>query len=288
MPAGTLVIGTRGSQLALAQAEQVAQVLASGLGVKTDLEIIATRGDDDSRPIPEIGVTGLFTRELEEALREHRLDAAVHSYKDVPLRTAPELIIAAITRREDPSEMLIYRPEAGGEPAGNRLPLPLKKGAVVGTGSARRQAQLLAVRPDLRPINLRGNVTTRLNKLADGLCDAVLVASAGVRRLGLDLSDFGFLSLPPTKFIPAPGQGALALQMRRDDHRLGEIYRLLNDAPTAKLTALERGVLAGFGGGCNLPLGAFARTSGENWELRAFWGGNPDNPVWGEVVGTPR
>ncbi len=264
-----LILGTRGSDLARAQTSLVSAALqAAHPALEIEVEIIRTRGDARlDRSLAELGALdkGLFTRELEDALRAGRIDAAVHSLKDLPVESPAGLRVAAVPTREDPADVLVTR-APGGLAA-------LPAGAVVGTGSPRRQAQLRARRPDLRLQDLRGNVPTRLQKLAEGMIDAVVLAAAGLRRLGRpvqgceEASGLWFEALP--WMLPAPGQGAIAVQTRADDRTTGVWLSALHDPGTACRVEAEREVLAAFGGGCHLALGALAELAGDELRLQA-------------------
>ena len=240
----TLTIGSRGSQLALWQARHVASRLEQ-LGAATRIEIIKTTGDRlQTASLIEAGGKGLFTKEIEEALLAGVIDIAVHSLKDLPAETPSGLVIAAIPEREDPRDALI----------GRRLN-DLPNGARVGTSSSRRAAQLLHLRPDLRTQPIRGNVDTRLRKSKTAEYDAIVLAVAGLRRLRLDNEITEVLS--PDQMCPAAGQGALAIETRADDPAR-DLCVALNHEPTSRAVTCERAVLAALGGGCQLPLGAFA------------------------------
>ena len=276
-------IGTRGSALALAQAKSIADVISAGLGLETELAVIKTQGDRvTDRPLRELEGRGYFTKEIEEALLNEQIDIAVHSFKDVPSLMPEGLMLAAVTEREDPSDLLIVNADADVDADGS---IPLKKGATIGTSAVRRSVQLLALRPDLTIKDLRGNVPTRLQKLKEEKYDAIMLASAGINRLGVDLSSFRTVKFEPNRFIPSPGQGALAVQMRECDKRIDDLNELLNHEPTALATSLEREVMELFGGGCGLPLGVYARMVNDIWEMYGFWGGDVDNPVWANVKG---
>jgi hydroxymethylbilane synthase len=254
----TLVIGTRGSALARAQSEWVARQVEAfaGEGLTVRLEIISTRGDRiQDRPLPEVGGKGLFTAELEAALREGSVDMAVHSLKDLPTEDADGLTVGCITRREDPADVLIGSTLAG-----------LREGAVVGTGSARRAAFLLDARPDLEIRGIRGNVGTRLRKLHDEGYDAIVLAAAGLNRLGIEVERD---PLPTDAFIPAPGQGALGVQCRVVDGRVQELLRGVEHAMTRLCVRAERAFLAAVGGGCSVPAGALATIHRGELTLRA-------------------
>ena len=243
-----LRIGSRGSKLALAQSEGVAadiRRLTRG-AVTVSVEVFTTRGDAVlDRPLSALGGKGLFTAELEAAILEGHIDIAVHSLKDLPTDDPAGLALLAIPRRADPRDVLV----------GARLE-QLKKGAVVGTGSARRRAQLLALRADLDVRDIRGNVDTRLLKQERGDFDAIVLAQAGLNRLNLrpDVTQ----RFDVDKFVPAVGQGALALQGREGDARIIEVVSGLSDATTTACVTAERAFLRAFGGGCHVPACAHA------------------------------
>ena len=262
-----LVIGTRGSQLALWQANHVAERLrAAFAGLSVRLETIKTTGDRIlDVPLAAIGGKSLFVKEIEEALLEGRVDLAVHSMKDVPVDLPPGLIIAAVTKREDPSDVLISR-------TGARLK-DLPSGARVGTSSLRRQAQLLHCRPDLAVVGLRGNLDTRIRKLDSEGLDAIVVAAAGVKRLGwMDrISEF----LSPDVCLPAIGQGALGIEMRelRAESREPSIPRIvgvLDHPDTHTAVRAERAFLRRLGGGCQVPFAAHAEVAEAHLVLRGL------------------
>jgi len=250
----TLRIGTRGSDLALWQAHHIAERL--GVEVETEIIVLKTRGDTiDDIPLTEVPGKAFFTAEIERALIEKDVDLAVHSHKDLPTESPPGLMVAAVPTRGPAEERLLILPT--GHDSNGAL-LPLRRGARVGTGSPRRAEQLLALRPDLRIEPLRGNVPTRVRKLREGQHDAIVLAAAGLYRLELDTSDLHVVTLPPNLLVPAPAQGALAVQVREEDaETLDVCRRLLHDEDTAALIDAERVLLARAGGGCNLPLGAY-------------------------------
>jgi len=197
-----LIIATRGSDLALWQANHVKSLLEK-IGLKCELNIIKTKGDEiQHMNLDKLEGKGFFTKEIEDALLNHEADIAVHSHKDLPTEYHPDLVIAAVSDREDPSELLLIRKEA----VDAKQKFALKKNATVGTSSARRKSQLLAFRSDAVLKDLRGNVPTRVQKLRDGMYDAILIASAGVERLELNVEDFHVEKLDPKEFIPAPAQ----------------------------------------------------------------------------------
>lgn len=264
-----IVIGTRGSDLALTQSRWVAAQLKA-LGVETRLELIRTKGDRVQHlSFDKIEGKGFFTKELEDALLEKRVDLAVHSLKDLPSEDAPGLRVVAIPVREDVRDCLIMRPHAH-DPEGKNV--PLKTGMRVGTSAVRRKAQLLYLRPDVIPEDLRGNVPTRVGRLAEGRYDAIVLAQAGLSRLGLDLSAFVAVPLDPLVFVPAPGQGALALQCRADDKAVSAAVQPLHHAHDAAAVAAERILLNRLHGGCHLPLGAHGRDVGGVMHLDVFFG----------------
>jgi hydroxymethylbilane synthase len=253
--ARVLTIGSRSSQLALWQAQFVAAHLERR-GVTTRIEIIRTTGDHlETASLVQAGGKGLFTKEIEEALLTGAIDLAVHSLKDLPTEGREDLAIAAIPEREDPRDAILGS-------ALNDVP----HGASVGTSSGRRAAQLRVLRPDLQIQPIRGNIDTRVRKLKEGQYDAIVLAAAGLRRLGLahEISEI----LSPQQMCPAPGQGALAIQTRVDDPA-HEICTQFNDEPTSQAVTCERTVLAALGGGCQLPVGAFAEPMGETLKLIA-------------------
>ena len=262
----TLRLGTRGSALARAQSAGVATALEKfHPGLTVELIICRTQGDAvQDRPLHEFGGKGVFTKELEEALLDGRIDFAVHSLKDVPV-TMPlvaqaELVVAAVPEREDARDVLV-------SPEFRRI-ADLPTGARVGTGSLRRRAQLLQLRPDLKVEPLRGNVDTRLGKLARGDYDAVILAMAGVRRTGL-FDSSNMTPIPTDELLPAAGQGALALQCRRNDAATRALLAVLHDEATAACVRAERSVVAALDGDCHSPIGAYATLDGRTVTLRA-------------------
>jgi hydroxymethylbilane synthase len=250
-----VTLGTRGSALARAQTELVATLLAAAHpSLALARRVIATTGDltqETAEPLPEIGGKGLFTAELERALRDGEIDVAVHSLKDLPTEDAGGIVVAAITMREDARDCLVAR-------TGDSLDeLPL--GAIVGTSSLRRAAQLSAVRSDLEIRSIRGNVDTRIRKVEAGEYDAAVLAAAGVRRLGLDRAVTEWLS--HETMLPAPGQGALAVQCRADDTSMRALLAELDDPAAQAETTAERAFLRKLGGGCAAPVAAHAVTT---------------------------
>jgi len=251
----TLIIGTRGSDLALWQAHFVQDSLKA-IGITAELKIIKTQGDRIlNLSFDKLEGKGFFTKELEDELLAGTIDLAVHSHKDLPTENPPGLIIAAVSEREDPSELLLISKDC----VDIRQKLSVKFGAKVGTSSNRRKAQLLSYRPDLEIHELRGNVPTRVNKLREEQYDAIMIAKAGAYRLGLDLSEFHIEELSPTELVPAPAQGALAIQVRETDKEIFDALQALNHPNVVEELAVERTVLKLFGGGCHLPLGCYCR-----------------------------
>lgn len=246
-----LVIATRGSRLALWQAEHVKALLeAQDAQLRVSLNIIKTRGDIIlDVPLSRVGGKGLFVKEIEEALLEGRADLAVHSIKDVPMQLPAGLVLGCVPPRENPTDCFLSVHHANVE--------ALPQGAHVGTSSLRRQAQLLALRPDLRISSLRGNVDTRLRKLHEGEYDAIILASAGLRRLGLSAPFMQ--ALPTERFVPAVGQGAIGIECREDDYELLVRLASLEDRDTRICVDAERAFLAGLEGGCQVPIAGHAR-----------------------------
>jgi hydroxymethylbilane synthase len=260
-----LRIGSRGSQLALWQANHVAALLREQ-GHTVEIEVIKTTGDKiTSVALAKVGTKGMFTKEIEEALHDHRVDLAVHSLKDVPTELEHEFELAAIMKREDPRDAFISVKFSSLD--------ELPRGAKVGTSSLRRQCQLKAVRPDLEVFPLRGNVDTRIRKLESGEYDAIILAAAGVLRLGLDTHVRSRISADV--MCPAVGQGALAIEVRRGDQQTKTLLAFLNDADTYAAIDCERALLGSLGGGCQVPIGAYAEKRGGRLFLRAMVG-RPD------------
>lgn len=268
-----LAIGTRGSKLALWQANWVADRLR-GAGCVVDLRVIKTTGDRHVASAPStFEAKGIFIKEIEEALLERgqgRIDAAVHSLKDLPVDQPQDLCIAAVPEREDARDALISRFEGGlaGLPGGAR----------VATGSPRRQTQLLALRRDLRIMNIRGNVDTRLRKLDRGECDALVMAAAGLNRLGFG----GRISelFNPLQVCPAPGQGAMAIEVRKADELVMRAVQSLDHAPTHCAVRAERAALRRLGGGCRTPIAAYAKLAGTELEVTGAVAG----PAGAEII----
>jgi hydroxymethylbilane synthase len=258
-----LIIGTRGSDLALWQANFTKDKLAE-IGVEAELKIIKTQGDKIlNLRLDKLEGKGFFTKELEEELLSGSIDIAVHSHKDLPTNHPAGLTIAAVSEREDPSELLLILKDC----VDLTQKLSLKTGAQVGTSSNRRKAQLLALRTDLNIEDLRGNVNTRIQKLRDENYDAILLAKAGVNRLNLDLSEFHMEVIDTTELIPAPAQGVLAIQIRENDQELFDLLQRIHDADTAEEIGVERKVLNLFEGGCHMPLGCYCKKENGQYEV---------------------
>jgi hydroxymethylbilane synthase len=253
LPAASLTIGTRGSPLALVQTRLVEESLARAWpSLACSTRVLETRGDRTQatgEPIPEIGGKGLFTAELEAALRSGEIDLAVHSLKDLPTADSPGLVIGAICVRDDVRDCLVSH---DGSPLAELAP-----GAIVGTSSLRRAAQLRALRPDLAVEPVRGNVGTRVGKAREGELDAVVVAAAGIARLGLEGAVAEWLSTET--MLPAPGQGALGVQCRDGDAETLAALAPLDDAATRAATTAERRFLADLDAGCSAPVAAHGR-----------------------------
>ena len=255
-----LRIGSRGSALALWQAEHVRARLGA-LGHEASIRVITTTGDRVlDRRLEEVGGKGAFLKEIEEAMLAGEVDLAVHSLKDVPTALPAGLRLCAVLERADPRDAVL----SSSGLALKRLPA----GARVGTTSLRRRAQVAALRPDLVLQDLRGNVDTRIRRLREGVCDAVLLAVAGLERLGRRSEATELLE--PDVFLPAPGQGAIALECRENDEPVAEAVAPLDHPPTSSAVAAERALLAGLQGGCNVPLGAYAVGENGAWHLTAF------------------
>jgi len=249
-----VIIGSRGSELALWQANFITKELEKA-GVKVELKIIKTRGDKQQEErFSEMQGQGFFTKEIEEALLKKEIDLAVHSYKDLPTTPVKGLIVGAVSYREDPSEILLIQKDC----TDDKRKLHLKEKALVGTSAARRKVQLHAFRPDINIQDLRGNIPTRIQKLRDKKYDAIVVASAAIERLELDISDFHIEKLTPQEFVPAPAQGVLALQIREGDKTMQAVIDKINHLEVEEIVSIERKIFNLFRGGCNLPLGIYA------------------------------
>ena len=251
-------IGSRGSQLALWQANHIAGALRA-LGHEVSIEIIRTTGDRmQNIAFASVGAKGMFTREIEEALQANKIDLAVHSLKDLPTELGAPFTLAAIPMRADPRDVLASERYASFD--------ALPAGAVVGTSSLRRQAQLRARRPDLEYVEFRGNVDTRLAKLAQSKADAIILAAAGLDRL--QKTSVIRERFAPEVLCPAPGQGALAIECRAGDESMHVALQPLEDPDTRHAITAERQCLAALGGGCLVPIGAYCHRTGDEWSLR--------------------
>ncbi|GAB4214440.1 MAG: hydroxymethylbilane synthase [Roseiflexaceae bacterium] len=273
----SLVIGTRGSKLALVQTEMIRAALkAAHPGLEVGVETITTRGDVIlDRPLSAIGDKGLFVTEIEDALRAGRVDLAVHSAKDLPSELPPDMALAACPPREDPRDALLsYK--------GHTL-ADLPAGARVGTSSLRRACQLRHLRPDLEIVDLRGNVDTRLRKLHEGQYDAIVLAAAGLRRLGL--AEHVTEWLAPEVMLPAVAQGALGIEVRAGDTATQTLLDVLDDRTTKLAVAAERAFLARIGGGCQVPVAALARLEGDTLHLSGLIGARDGRAVRGQRSG---
>lgn len=248
-----LVIGTRGSELALWQAEYLQNQLSS-LYIESELKIIKTQGDRiQDLSFDKLEGKGFFTKEIEEQLLSGDIDLAVHSLKDMPTESHPELVLGAVSYREDPSDWLlmakhVYDPSRS---------IGLPRNARVGTSSNRRKVQLKYFRPDALAVDIRGNVATRIKKIDEGTVDAVLLAGAGLTRLKTDLSRYHIVQFNPREFIPAPGQGILTYQTRMDRLDVRKILSQLHVPESGNCSNVERTVLKKMGGGCSMPLGVY-------------------------------
>ena len=256
-------IASRGSKLALAQSEYVRDILRELSG---DLEImivkVSTRGDrDKSDFLHKLDSVGFFTSEVENAILDGRADMAVHSLKDLPTAYRAGLVVVAIPQRQSPADALVASAQVTSIE-------DLPAGATVGTSSLRRIAQLRHIRDDLECVPLRGNIETRVSKVASGKVDAIIVACAGLNRLGL--ADKISAILPPEEFLPAPGQGALAVQIRKDDSELAELVSQIDDRDSRITAEAEREVLKATYGGCSIPLGVYAKISGDTITIDAM------------------
>lgn len=259
-----ITIGTRGSKLALIQTELIRkQLLSLFPEIQITIKIIKTTGDKNLNPVPlDTTGKGWFTKELDNALLEGKIDMAVHSLKDVPEVLSDGLVIAAISKREDPRDVLVSK---------SNLPLEkIKKGAVIGTDSNRRKSQLLNKRPDLKVISIRGNVNSRLQKLDNGDYDGILLAAAGLKRLGLSVRISHYFEA--TDLIPSPGQGALAVIIKKSNKNMFALLNKLNHNDTNNAVRAERAFSNKFGGGCTMPIGAYSEIQDNKIILHGFMG----------------
>ena len=264
-PASPLKIGTRGSPLALAQAHETRRRLAAAFDLPQEafeIVVIKTTGDDRTlidadRPLKEIGNKGLFTREIEEALLDGSIDVAVHSMKDMPVEQPAGLLLDCYLPREDVRDAFVTLE--------GKAFTDLRDGAVVGTSSLRRRAQLLFRRPDLRVVEFRGNVQTRMRKLTDGVAEATFLACAGLNRLGMDIAR---VPIAPEDMLPAVAQGAIGIERRAADTRVAGMLEAIHDTPTGERLAAERAFLAALDGSCETPIAGLAELDGGSLSLR--------------------
>lgn len=265
-----LRLGSRGSDLALWQARRVAEIAASRLGIECTIEVIKTSGDRiQNVAFHKMEGKGFFTKELQEALLSQRIDVVVHSLKDLPTEEPEGLEIIAIPERAAATDMLLTRRHSLNRTHIN--PIGLRAGAVLGTSSLRRAAQALACNPEIRVRGLRGNVPTRIRKLREGEYDAILLATAGIQRLELDLEDLECADLEAEVMLPAPGQGALAIEARIEDPLTRPLAQI-HDQSIARCVSAERRLLELIGGGCHLPLGCLATENETGLRLQAALG----------------
>jgi len=240
------ILGTRGSRLAVAQSQQVADAITAATGQAVLLQIVSTRGDRDrTKPLSQLGGKGLFTQELEDGLRAGDLDLAVHSLKDLPTDDPDGLVVGSFPVREDPRDAFVGPPLAD-----------LPEGARIGSGSLRRRSQILALRPDLELVDIRGNVDTRIRKVDEGTVVGTILAMAGMNRLGISRPDIQALSVE--QMVPAVGQGALGIQCRVGDEVLLAALGAIDHPETRRRVRVERSFLAAYGGGCNVPAACHA------------------------------
>jgi hydroxymethylbilane synthase len=260
----TFVIGARGSKLSLRQVEMVSEALqAARPGTRLEVREIHTEGDRSAAPLAEIGGLGVFTKAIENALLSHQVDIAIHSLKDLPADIAPGLMLASVPPRADARDALVSK--------GGVALRDLRRRARIGTGSARRAVQIRALRPDVETVEVRGNVDTRIRKAESGEYDAVVLAMAGLTRLGLLDKVTQVFEL--AEVLPAVGQAALGIETRADDEETMELVRAIDDAATHAAVEAERAYLQRLGGGCRLPVGAFAVAEHDALALRAMIAG---------------
>ncbi|MDA9873366.1 hydroxymethylbilane synthase [Saprospiraceae bacterium] len=266
-------IGSRGSKLALWQAHYL-QGLLNKNGINSAITIIKTQGDKIQHlGFDKLEGKGFFTKELEDALSAGEIDMAVHSMKDMPTDSRAGLCLTALSYRDDPADTLLVKKEKVDMTADFRL----VKGAIVGSSSARRKSQMLSLRPDVNMKDIRGNVPTRVEKLRNGDYDAILLAQAGLNRLGLELDDLEVIRLHPREFVPAPAQAVLAYQCRVDNIRIRKLLKKIHNPDVAELTNVERKVLNMMDGGCHLPLGVYCRKDEMGfYHAEAYYSNNED------------
>lgn len=269
-----IVIGSRGSDLALWQANHVKSQLEN-IGCSVEIKIIVTQGDAIQHlSFDKLEGKGFFTKEIEKELLEGTIDLAVHSHKDLETNPPKGLVIAAVSERENPADLLLIAKSA----VDTSKDWKLKEGAIVGTSSARRKSQVMRFRNDVEIKDLRGNVPTRIDKLRKGGYDAILLAKAGVDRLKINLSEFEVIEMDPTSFVPAPAQGVLGLQVREGDQAIFDTIHKLNNSTIENRIGIERKVLNLMEGGCQLPLGVYCDENNsvfvsysDDWTTGAVW-----------------
>lgn len=269
-----IVIGSRGSDLALWQANHVKSQLEN-IGCSVEIKIIVTQGDAIQHlSFDKLEGKGFFTKEIEKELLEGTIDLAVHSHKDLETNPPKGLVIAAVSERENPADLLLIAKSA----VDTSKDWKLKEGAIVGTSSARRKSQVMRFRNDVEIKDLRGNVPTRIDKLRKGGYDAILLAKAGVDRLKIDLSEFEVIEMNPTSFVPAPAQGVLGLQVREGDQAIFDTIHKLNNSTIENRIGIERKVLNLMEGGCQLPLGVYCDENNsvfvsfsDDWTTGSVW-----------------
>jgi hydroxymethylbilane synthase len=254
-----LRLGSRRSPMAVAQSRQVAELLAEQTGQQVEIVGVTTLGDVSRAQLTQIGGTGVFVSALREALLSGEVDLAVHSLKDLPTGPAPGIVLAAVPSREDPRDALVARD-------GAKL-ADLPAGARIGTGSPRRAAQLLGLRGDLRCVPVRGNAGTRLAKVTEGELDAVILAAAGLARIGRLTAVTQVFE--PDEMLPAPGQGALAVECREGDRELAALLKAVTDEASVAAVTAERSLLEALQAGCSAPIGAYAAATGEQLRMQA-------------------
>lgn len=252
MSGRVLIVGTRGSRLALEQARRVGELLPG----PSEIQVIRTSGDRfQDKPLADQSNIGFFTKEIEQELLAGTIDVAVHSLKDLPTALVPGLTLGAVLARDESSDILLARPDS----VDSDEDFPLKSGATVGASSMRRQALLKSFRPDLTPSPIRGNVPTRIEKAVRGDYDSIIISRAGLSRLGLDVAPLVAFDLNPYVWIVAPGQGVIAVEAREEDAEVLERLSGLDDQATRECVQAERSLLVAFGGGCHAPFGSFAQ-----------------------------
>lgn len=269
-----IVIGSRGSDLALWQANHVKSQLEN-IGCSVEIKIIVTQGDAIQHlSFDKLEGKGFFTKEIEKELLEGTIDLAVHSHKDLETNPPKGLVIAAVSERENPADLLLINKSA----VDTSKDWKLKEGAIVGTSSARRKSQVMRFRNDVEIKDLRGNVPTRIDKLRKGGYDAILLAKAGVDRLKINLSEFEVIEMDPTSFVPAPAQGVLGLQVREGDQAIFDTIHKLNNSTIENRIGIERKVLNLMDGGCQLPLGVYCDENNsvfvsysDDWTTGSVW-----------------